>query len=388
MAVQRAQAADIFAGLDPSIAKMLDDEKNQEPKPDIGDTLPPGINNGVGQLKECRFMHVKEGKQNAGKLQFYAMAVAVEPKYHKGIPVGEAGIQFRFIEALYDTPNNGKTAQDHFRVVQDWFKKMGFTGESVTLKNLEKTAKLLTERKPHFRFRTWIGAKLSMEQIGNKFVVSELDPETGEVIERGGKPLIHEYRNETEAKAAHPFVGNNPTTRVNWLGAFKYAPNVNPTAGVNGPAVTSQSAFTTQSDNSENSQPAAASDSELEALVVECEASDINAQNRLRAVAMGKGISQEVLDKDEITWRMIKDMIEEAGETPAAEPETTPAATATETVAGPEVGSMWKWAPPGAKKAITVEVISSADGKCNVASSVNPKNKWNDVPWGALKPAQ
>src|SRR5690349_21501065 len=98
--------------------------------------LPPGINNGVARLVDCKFTQIAEGKQNAGEFMFYAAGVVVAPKEHEGIPV--EGLRTQISEPLFDTPTRSrKTVADHLKWIYNELGKLGLDVSTLDENNLE-----------------------------------------------------------------------------------------------------------------------------------------------------------------------------------------------------------------------------------------------------------
>lgn len=132
----------------------------------MGD-LPEGIEGGIAQLVECKFDVVKPGKQNAGEYFFYAAGIVVAPREHAGVRI--AGLRTVIMEMMCDTPTTSrKTVQDHIDWVYNELRKLGVDTAQMKFEDLEAVAAALKKNKPHFRFRTWKGAKQTTGAYANK----------------------------------------------------------------------------------------------------------------------------------------------------------------------------------------------------------------------------
>lgn len=123
--------------------------------------LPPGINNGIAQLHDCKFAQVAPGKNNAGEWYFRATGVVITPKsvLVDGIEVPVEGQQTSVMEMICDTKTQtGKvtTLEDHVANIQNELKKLGASADDLAqgAAALEMIAKALEESKPYFKFST------------------------------------------------------------------------------------------------------------------------------------------------------------------------------------------------------------------------------------------
>ncbi len=97
--------------------------------------LPPGITNGIAQVKECTFGEFKEGTANAGQPYFRASAVVVEPQtvMYRGQEVKVAGLQTSIMIPMCDTVSQaGKETplEDNIKRIMNELRKLA--GEEYT----------------------------------------------------------------------------------------------------------------------------------------------------------------------------------------------------------------------------------------------------------------
>ncbi len=141
--------------------------KTVEAAKDTGGDLPAGID-GIAQLVDCRIMEIAAGKENAGKLMFFAAGVVVLPKLHEGIPI--AGRRTSIMEPIYDTPTRSrKTVQEHINWVYSELKALGLTKlDSIPANMVDAAIEALKKSQPFFRFRTWKGPKQTTGQYAGQ----------------------------------------------------------------------------------------------------------------------------------------------------------------------------------------------------------------------------
>lgn len=155
--------------------------------------LPPGIENGVAQLVDCKFTQIKEGKNNAGEWMFYAAGVVVLPRSVGGIPI--EGLRTQISEPLFDTPNRSReTVAEHLAWIYNQLRLLGVNTSEMQVEDLEATAAGIKEIAPYFRFRTWRGdATKEFPNLRTNHVwngcISDFDPDEagvgGAVDDRG-----------------------------------------------------------------------------------------------------------------------------------------------------------------------------------------------------------
>lgn len=197
----------LFAKLGGKVATAQAEHKGREPEVG-GGRLPGGIENGIARLAELKIgEYVKEGDLK-GQAFFSAMGVVEEP-------ADVAGLQTRLQpEPLCDTPLRGgkrKTFSDHYGHMRDQLLILGFDIDELPAEPAQFEAALkegfkdmLDPAAPiYFRFRTWKGDKLTIEQrVGGKFWLGKKGP----------------YPTEDALKKANPYWNNDPLVNEIWLG--------------------------------------------------------------------------------------------------------------------------------------------------------------------------
>lgn len=145
--------SDLFAKLGDKGRRAFEEAKTKTTMPNVFGDLPGGIIGGVAQLVDCRFVKIKEGKQNAGEYMFFAAGVVKRPAIFNDMRI--AGLRTQISEAMFDTPTKSrKTVQEHFDWVCTQLRGLGVKTEDLSVDNLEAACEALMQAKPHFRFRT------------------------------------------------------------------------------------------------------------------------------------------------------------------------------------------------------------------------------------------
>lgn len=161
MPVQKAQSS-LIGKLGNRLREAAAVHQNDEVEFSSFGDLPPGINNGIARLVECKFTQIKEGKQNAGEYMFYAAGVVLYPKsvVVDGVIIPTEGKRTQISEPIFDTPTRTrKTIADHVGHVQNEMKKLGASAAGLGGDDLEATAAALKQVGPTFKFRTWQGPR-------------------------------------------------------------------------------------------------------------------------------------------------------------------------------------------------------------------------------------
>lgn len=205
MPVSKAKSS-VFAkygkGIDQMVTKHANDPTEYGP-----DRLPPGINNGVAQLIECRFEVIPQGKQNAGEVQLVLAGMVIEPEY-VSLPDGRrekvAGRQTRlWVPCCTTKTQDGKVTpqEENVETAMNHFRMLGgeeFTAGARTGADLENLAALLTEQAPYFRFKTsqskateqYPDPRVWENWLGTKGLGEYVPPEnrvgTGSGVDEGG----------------------------------------------------------------------------------------------------------------------------------------------------------------------------------------------------------
>lgn len=265
--------------------KALDVFKTKPPVDRGFQRLPPGIRDGVAQLREAVIGVVEKGKRNEGEPYFRAMAVMMDPEsvVHEGQNCPVRGGQTSQFEMLCDTKSTKgvvTTLEEHLDKVQNMLRLIDPT---LDVSDLDAAVVEIQERQPYFRVTT------SVKEGGG------IDPKT---------------------KKPYP-----PGVWENWHeGKDGYQPPEDGVEDAEAPPPT-EAAAAAETGNGEAAPP---DDTDMEGLVEAATAKDKDAQERLTNLAKESGVSEEdILNAD--TWADLAAMIEAAsapgGDESAAEDE-------------------------------------------------------------------
>jgi hypothetical protein len=163
---QSSKVSGIFSRYGSKAVEAFNKHKGDETEYGNFGDLPPGIDGGIAQLVDCRVLEIKEGKQNAGELMFFARGIVVEPEQvedpRTGLVVRVKNRNTTFSEPLFHTAGRAReTFEDHMAYVLNQLRKLGLSTEDITATDEEFNSQLATlkESAPFFRFRTWQGPK-------------------------------------------------------------------------------------------------------------------------------------------------------------------------------------------------------------------------------------
>jgi hypothetical protein len=163
---QSSKVSGIFSRYGSKAVEAFNKHKGDETEYGNFGDLPPGIDGGIAQLVDCRVLEIKEGKQNAGELMFFARGVVVEPEQvedpRTGLVVRIKNRNTTLSEPLFHTPGRAReTFEDHMAYVLNHLRKLGLSTEDITATDEEFNSQLATlkESAPFFRFGTWMGPK-------------------------------------------------------------------------------------------------------------------------------------------------------------------------------------------------------------------------------------
>jgi hypothetical protein len=163
---QSSKVSGIFSRYGPKAVEAFNRHKGDETEYGNFGELPPGIDGGIAQLVDCRVLEIKEGKQNAGELMFFARGVVVEPEEvedpRTGLVVRIKNRNTTLSEPLFHTAGRVReTFEDHMAYVLNQLRKLGLSTEDITATDEEFNSQLTTlkESAPFFRFGTWLGPK-------------------------------------------------------------------------------------------------------------------------------------------------------------------------------------------------------------------------------------
>jgi hypothetical protein len=163
---QSSKVSGIFSRYGSKAVEAFNRHKGDETEYGNFGELPPGIDGGVAQLVDCRVLEIKEGKQNAGELMFFARGVVVEPEEAEdprtGLVVRTKNRSTTLSEPLFHTPGRAReTFEQHMQHVLNQLRRLGLSTEDIAATDEEFNAQLATlkESAPFFRFHTWQGPK-------------------------------------------------------------------------------------------------------------------------------------------------------------------------------------------------------------------------------------
>lgn len=319
--------------------------------------LPAGIEGGVAQLTDCRFMPIKAGKINAGQLMFYAAGIVKAPNEHGGVPI--EGLRTSITEPLYNTPQRGegrKTLADHVGRVQNYLKMLGADPDDLTADKLESTAAALSEAKPHFRFRTWKGSK----------------------------------------QTSGPYKDQEPRVNHQWSGVCDFSANGEAEAVID---ETDEEAETEETESAETGAEESAKVGEfaIDELTEQADADDEEAQAKLREIAVEAGVTEAKIDGAK-NWAAVAKFIEaarEEGEDETADKsdEDSEDEEEEEAAAVPAKGEVYGYRPKDpktkklVKKPIECKVVSvdKEAATCTLKNLDNVKIVYEDVPFDKLE---
>lgn len=306
--------------------------KDDEVDLGFGGDLPPGIEGGIAQLTRCWFDQYKEGK-NKGEYYFMALGTVLEPKTFVNAATKESidleGRQTKIGPMpLCDTVSqSGKSTSldEHMARVLNEMRKLGVDTSALGINDLEATAEALQKSAPVFKFRTWVG----------------------------------------KATPQYP----NPSTNHDWKGITSY--DSEPVDDVQ--------------DNTEtlpDDEQAAAAEEEVDlaALGEAAEGGDEDANAKLTELCEAAGIDPNAID----TWANVAIALAAAngGEGDGGD---EPATTDPEDFK-PEVGQVYFFKAPKAKKAVECEVtaVFAASSKVNLKNLDDGKTTYKSIPFDHL----
>jgi hypothetical protein len=404
-------------------------------EPEVGNPqLPAGIEGGVARLVDAKIGEYKDGP-NKGQPFFMASGVVGLPVMHAGQKC--AGLRTQIgPEALCDTPTAGgkrKTAADHYGWMRDQLLVLGFdldklkgTADQVWgqilsgIASMTAAARARAKQPPiWFRFRTWKGGKQVLGQgqgpdANRWFLYDEKDNGTRTLaVGPDGKP--RSWPSEEAAKKANPYAGRDSRVQHDWCGACD-APELPQVGGAvdntaqpsgNGQHVGGEAGSHTSDipehyaqDKDVTAQQFDETDDTF-ALLEKAKAKDEDAQNRLIAMAVARGhTEEEALAAD--SWDDVMAMLgtgEEEGfaeDGSAPEPPAKPEAAAwmpkPEEVYllpnDPKTGKTFRNPRTKVEKPIEVEVVTVnlKDKTCKVKSLADAgKTVYDKLPWDALQ---
>jgi len=374
MARQSKQSA-FLAKLGAKGIKAHEEHKSSEVEFDTFGDLPPGINGGVAQLKECKLDTYSKGDM-AGEYYFLARGVVVSPVEHEGLHV--QGLSTMIMEPICETPGRSReSVSDHLKQVYNELKKLGLEIPD-DIENLEPALEALKEVQPYFTFRTWQGA------------------------------------------ATEEFP--NPRVNHSWSGAINYNGETESSQGVNdtlGDIEDDDEQEEEEEEEEEEKEEQVRSESkkptkkratrkkkepepefdefnDLYSIAEKAEDQDEEAQEKLENLAKEAGIPQTEID-DADTWKDLVDMIQLSMQTESESTEDDNDDSENEEEEfEPQVEDVYNFRPPNSKgvfskrtKPIEVEVIKVNKRKrtCDVRDLSDLSNVFKGLPWSRLETA-
>lgn len=343
--------------------------------------VPPGINNGVAQLTKLEFKQVKEGKTNAGQWMFYAEGRVLRPLSvidpRNKEEVRTEGLLTKLFEPLYDTPDRTrKTFDDHMAQVLNELRKLGLNTASLRWEQLEQGMQALVQAAPYFKFRTY-----------------QMPPRPGEtrepMVNHAWEGEIRDYQPDGDdgvndqssgPQAQPPAPATAPATQARRPAASTNGTTNGPAAKATPQARTGKSQAPQPTPQAGDGQEAFDEFGDVDSLVAAANRNEVEAQDRLKEMAMKAGASdQEIIDAPD--WETVGKMAM-AGQDDTGE-------------GGPEVGTTVFYRPVNPrtnkpdKRRVECQIIKvDADSRTvDLKSMVDAKTKYTGVPVDQLETA-
>jgi hypothetical protein len=328
---QSSKVSGVFSRYGPKAVEAFNRHKGDETEYGNFGDLPPGIDGGIAQLVDCRVLEIKEGKQNAGELMFFARGVVVEPEQvedpRTGLVVRIKNRNTTLSEPLFHTPERArKTFEDHMAHVLNQLRKLGLSTEDIAATDEELNAQLATlkESAPFFRFRTWQGPKsdqypnprVNHTWEGTQGLEDYTPPDEGSPVEDDATgPASPSERLKGNGSATRPPVGPSSTASsppgrpavaspTNTRSTVKETQQTSPTGLPGGNPVAPSARPSARLSGKPPVQPTAppaaeAVDefSDLDSLAEKADAEDKESQKSLEAMAMKVGVPREAVKK-------------------------------------------------------------------------------------------
>jgi hypothetical protein len=374
--------------------------------PEIGrPQVPPGINNGIVRLTDCRYALIDKEGETKGKPQWIATAVILLPRTHGNTKT--EGMTFSRSVPLYDTPRSGgkrKSFGDHFTFVVDNLRALGVLDKMMVNEQgllddakIQAAMAMLKKAAPCFHFRSWRGKQQDIEQSANGSWIL-----TGDKNDRS-------WPTREAAETANPYAGKERLVNIEWLGRCDAPPEVEAAAHVvdqtgkpsgNGLAGAGQQTFNEFQGGGGGASTVNMDDYEaLIELAVQETAAGEAAAERLTSAGLAAGMSQKEIQEAD-SWDAVVQRIRAGA--PSA-----PTASATQTAAAEDQGEpppvlrkVYRYRPidpntgkpavnPKSKKPLKVEAkvtkVNTADRTVNLLNQDDQKTTYKDVSWDALE---
>jgi len=349
MAKQRSKSK-LLSKLGEAGRKAFDAHKNDETNYGAGGDLPAGIEGGIARLVECKFDTYKSGDFE-GEPYFYAAGVVVEPKVFDGIRI--EGLRTSIMEPLCDTPGRSReTVEDHLAWVLNELRKLGVDTAGLSFEDLDAVVDMLKQAGPYFRFRTWQGTPT--EQFPN------------------------------------------PRVQHQWRGVCEYAESDGGEADAVEDATGSDEDGADGAENTPSEAetgPDTQSETDLDTLAEQADRGVPEAADRLNELALQAGLTQDQIDAAE-TWTDVVEMVQNAGadgdeadgdDDAPFEDEADGDEDESPEEWAPEVGEIYLYRPPKARKSIEVEVTKVFAGrKTATVKALDDNRTFKAVPWTEL----
>jgi hypothetical protein len=358
MPIQKQQSR-LASRLGDKARKAFDSIKTEAPEFNSQAGLPAGIEGGIAQLVECKFIQVAAGKQNAGKDMFYAAGVVVSPQESNGVNL--VGLRTQISEPLYATPTRSrKTVEDHVEWVMNEMKKFGIDMSEMSIDDIEDIAATLKEQRPHFRFRTWAGSKLEIEKRGGKFFVGTKGP----------------YSTEAAAKTANPFAGTEPRVQHTWNGACEYVEGEEDNAVVDETPEAAPPKVDKKPGKAADDAPEE-QEVDLAELATAADGGDEEAAGQLSDLAKEAGVDEDAINSAD-SWASVVELMQ-GGEEGVEDEENSDNWK-------PVKEEVYPYKAPGKRKAVDCEVTAVFETKETVnLKNLDDEKIYKSVSWSKLE---
>jgi hypothetical protein len=348
---QSSKVSGVFSRYGPKAVEAFNKHKGDETEYGNFGDLPPGIDGGIAQLVDCRVLEIKEGKQNAGELMFFARGVVVEPEQvedpRTGLVVRIKNRNTTLSEPLFHTAGRAReTIEDHMAYVLNQLRKLGLSTEDITATDEEFNSQLATlkESAPFFRFRTWQGPKtdqypnprVNHTWEGTQGLEDYIPPDEGSPIDDdatgpaapsersvgngsatrqpvnpsstasnpSGKPVA-----TTPTKTRQTARGTNPNSPTGQPGGKPVAPSARPATIFAGSPLGKPPAQPVASPTAEPADEFG----DLDSLAEKADAEDKESQKSLEAMATEAGVPKDAVKKAR-SWADVAALIAAAGQ--------------------------------------------------------------------------
>jgi hypothetical protein len=325
---QSSKVSGIFSRYGSKAVEAFNKHKGDETEYGNFGELPPGIDGGVAQLVDCRVLEIKEGKQNAGELMFFARGVVVEPEEAEdprtGLVMRTKNRSTTLSEPLFHTPGRAReTFEQHMQHVLNQLRMLGLSTEDIAATDEEFNAQLATlkESAPFFRFHTWQGPKseqypnprVNHTWEGTQGLEDYTPPDEGSPVddETGPPGLSGEDNGSATRQSVSPSsTPSNPPRRPAVASPTPTRPTTrgtqinSPTGQPGGKPVAPSASSPARPSGKRVAQPAAPPAAEvvdefgdLDSLAEKADAEDKESQKSLEAMAMKVGVPREAVKK-------------------------------------------------------------------------------------------